>query len=271
MLRQRIHNIIFESDTVAGRLFDVTLLALIVMSTVLVLLDSVPVYHAVYGDVFWVLDWGITILFSIEYGLRIYAVQKKTSYVFSFFGIVDILSIIPTYLSLFFSGTHYLGIIRAFRLLRIFRIFNLKEYLSSGIAIQHALLASYKKIVVFLLFIILAVFVFGGVMYVVENGQPDSKFDSIPNGIYWAIVTITTVGYGDISPVTPLGRFIASVVMILGYAVIAVPTGIVSGEIAKHTKSAKNLDFTQHCNGCGKDEHQEGALYCDRCGTGLRD
>jgi len=231
--KQRIHEIIFESGTAAGRLFDVWLLATILLSTILVMIDSVPAIHARHADLLLVLEWIITLLFTFEYFLRVYVVKRKRAYIFSFYGIVDILSILPTFLSLVLGGAQFLAIIRLLRMVRIFRIFNLRDYIFSGLSIVAALNQSRKKITVFLLFILLMVCVFGGVMYVVESGHPESGFASIPKSIYWAIVTITTVGYGDISPVTALGQLLASIVMIMGYAVIAVPTGIVTAEISK--------------------------------------
>ena len=264
--RARVHNILFESDTRLGKLFDIWLFVFILISSLIVMLDSVPELHRKYGYEFLIVEWVITIFFTIEYILRIYAVKQPLKYMTSPFGIIDLLSIIPTYLSLLFSGTQLLAIVRVLRLLRIFRIFNLKEYLRGGQVIFIALRESRKKIIVFLLFIFLVVTVFGGIMYVVERDHPESGFESIPISIYWAIVTITTVGYGDISPVTALGRFLASVIMIMGYATIAVPTGIVTSEFAR---IKKDIDYTQHCQSCGYDTHDREAKYCKICGEKL--
>lgn len=266
MNKERIHQIIFESDTRAGKAFDVVLLFLILVSTVLVMLDSIPSYREMHGELLSTLEWIITICFTIEYLLRIYSLRNKAAYVTSFFGIVDILSILPTYLSLAFGGAHYLSIIRTLRLLRIFRIFNLNEYMAGGLAIYSALRESRRKILVFLVFITLVVFVFGGVMYLVESKQPESGFENIPISIYWAIVTITTVGYGDISPVTPLGRFLASLIMIIGYAVIAVPTGIVTSEMTRQKPTRHNPST---CSECCNTEHTDQATYCCKCGARL--
>jgi voltage-gated potassium channel len=267
--KKRIHEIIFESGTRAGRLFDVWLLITIFLSTLLVMVDSVPSIHAQYARPLLMLEWIITGFFTLEYALRIYSIRRKTAYVFSFFGIVDILSILPTYLSLFLGGAHFLSIIRLLRMVRIFRIFNLRDYVFSGLTIMAALNQSRKKITVFLLFILLMVSVFGGVMYVVESGHPESGFASIPQSIYWAIVTITTVGYGDIAPVTVLGKFLASIVMIMGYAVIAVPTGIVTAEISKQRHM--HVDPSQHCGNCGNDDHIDHSNFCCKCGEPLNE
>ncbi len=267
MNKEKLHNIVFESNTRAGRMFDLSVLIAILFSTLLVMLDSVPSYHNRFGGLFLNLEWIITIFFTLEYLLRIYVVKNKGAYLFSFFGIVDLLSILPSYLGLFIAGGQFLSIIRVLRLMRIFRILNLSEYTQSGLLIMGALRESRKKIIVFLIFILLMVSAFGGVMYVVESGHPESGFESIPISIYWAIVTITTVGYGDISPVTPVGRFLASVVMILGYAVIAVPTGIVTAEMGKFRQS--KMDFTQHCDACGATDHPKDSKFCWNCGESL--
>lgn len=267
MNKERLHNIVFESNTKAGRMFDLAILYAILFSTLIVMLDSVPGYHEKYGEILLTLEWIVTIFFTLEYLLRIYVVKNKSVYLFSFFGLVDLMSILPSYLSLFVAGGQFLSIIRVLRLIRIFRILNLSEYTHSGLVIMGALQESRKKITVFLLFILLMVSAFGGVMYVVESGHPESGFESIPISIYWAIVTITTVGYGDISPVTPVGRFLASLVMILGYAVIAVPTGIVTAEIGKFRQP--KMDFTQHCDSCGTTDHPRGSQYCWNCGESL--
>lgn len=265
-LRTRVHNILFESDTFLGKTFDIFLFLFIVVSSIVVMLDSVPTLHQKYGYEFLVIEWIITISFTIEYFLRIYSVKRPFSYITSAFGVIDLLSIIPTYLSLFLGGAQLLSIIRVLRLLRIFRIFNLKEYLRGGLIIYVALKESQKKIVVFLLFIMLVVIVFGGIMYIVEKEHPESGFESIPISIYWAVVTITTVGYGDISPVTPIGRFLASIIMIMGYAIIAVPTGIVTSE---YSRLRKEIDYSQHCRNCGYETHDKEAKFCKMCGEKL--
>lgn len=264
--RARVHNILFESDSFLGKTFDIFLFVFIMVSCIVVMMDSVPSLHQKYGYEFWVAEWVITIAFTVEYFLRIYAVNQPLKYITSAFGVIDLLSIIPTYLSLFMGGAQLLAIIRVLRLIRIFRIFNLRDYLRGGLIIYLALRESRKKIVVFLLFIFLVVIVFGGVMYIVEKDHPESGFESIPISIYWAVVTITTVGYGDISPVTALGRFLASIIMVMGYAIIAVPTGIVTSEFSRIKKEA---DFTQHCQNCGCESHDRDAKFCKICGEKL--
>lgn len=261
--REKIHEVIFEADTRAGKVFDVVLMICIVASVLVVMLESVAELNARYHDLFLVLEWIFTIIFTIEYFLRIYCVYRPWKYMTSFFGIVDLLAIIPTYLSLFISGTQYLLVIRALRLMRVFRIFKLANFLKESRVIISSLRASRPKITVFLVFVLLMVIIIGSFMYLIESGQ-DSNFTSIPRSIYWAIVTLTTVGYGDIAPQTPLGQFLASVVMIMGYAVIAVPTGIVSAEMVAQNNIRQNN--TQTCRNCSAESHQDDAVYCRRCG-----
>lgn len=264
--RERLHQIIFESDTPAGKLFDVALLAMILFSIGLLMLDTVPSIQAKWGKTLYVLEWAVTVFFTIEYLIRLYSVYKPIKYVTSFYGLVDIASILPVYLSLFIPGAHSLMIVRSLRLLRLFRIFKLNVFLNQGNQILMAMRASREKILVFMFFVVLMVFVFGSIMYVLEN-RANPEFDSIPTSIYWAIVTITTVGYGDISPVTPLGKLIASLIMMLGYAVIAVPTGIVTSSLVNLGRK----NSTQHCPGCSREGHEEDAVYCKYCGAGLGD
>ena len=264
--RVRLHEIIFETDTRAGKAFDIVLLMLISMSVVTVMLESVESFERVNRSFLAQLDWAFTIVFTIEYVLRIIAVHRPRAYVLSFFGIVDLLSILPTYLSLFFVHTQALTVIRALRLLRIFRILKLGNYLSESQVITKSLAASQRKISVFLFAILLIVTIIGAIMYVIE-GDTNEGFASIPLAIYWAIVTLTTVGFGDITPKTALGQFISAIVMILGYAVIAVPTGIVSAEMASQRR-ATHLN-SQVCRFCGEDEHADDAAFCKRCGNSL--
>ncbi len=262
--RERLHEIIFEADTPMGRIVDITLLILIILSVIVVMLESVDKIGIPYHNFFYGLEWFFTIIFTIEYVLRIISVHIKRKYMFSFFGIVDLLAILPTYLSLFVPGSQYLTVVRALRILRIFRILKLAQYLNESRIIVTALRNSLPKITVFLLFVILLVTIFGSIMYLVEGGE-GSKFTSIPESIYWAIVTLTTVGYGDISPVTAIGQFLAAVVMILGYAVIAVPTGIVTGELLNPTKEEEEIT-TQVCRYCSREGHDSDAEYCKYCG-----
>jgi len=268
--RERLHQIIFEADTPAGKYFDIMLMIAIIASVAIVMLESVPAYQERYGTFFIVIEWIFTTFFTIEYVLRLYCVHKPLKYATSFFGIIDLVSILPTFLSLLIPGTQSLMVIRGLRLLRVFRIFKLANFLDQGQVIITALKASRDKIIVFVLFILLAVCIFGSLMYLVE-GQSNPEFDSIPRSVYWAVVTLTTVGYGDISPVTPFGQFIAAIIMISGYAVIAVPTGIVTSEVMNATsakKSKKELS-TQHCKYCSADGHDRDAIHCKYCGNQL--
>lgn len=266
--KERIHEVIFEADTPMGRTFDICLLIVISISVVIVMLESVDYIQVKYASLFFVLEWIFTIIFTIEYGLRIYAVYRPMKYMTSFFGVIDLLAILPAYLSLFFAGTHYFIVIRALRLIRIFRIFKLGHFLKEGAIITNALRASRAKIFVFLMSVTLLVIIIGAFMYVVEGGNNDS-FSSIPRSIYWAIVTLTTVGYGDIVPRTELGQFFSAVVMILGYAIIAVPTGIVSAEMVNATNATKNN--TQACRYCGGEGHDDDAVHCKYCGELLNE
>lgn len=260
---KRLHEIIFESDTRAGRLFDIVLLWLIVSSVVVILLESMKNLRDDYGEAFYYLEWIFTILFTIEYVLRLLSVRRPLSYAFSFFGIIDLLAIIPGYLSLLLPGTHYLLTIRILRMLRVFRILKLTEYISEARVITSALSASRRKISVFMLAVVAIVTVVGSLMYVVEGEE--NGFTDIPTSIYWAIVTLTTVGYGDLSPKTALGKMLASVVMILGYAIIAVPTGIVTAELSRNIKQVS----TQVCPECHAQEHDADAVFCKICGSHL--
>ena len=264
--RKKLHDIIFEAETKEGRFFDISLLFIILMSVIVVMLETVEAYSEKYGAFFYALEWFFTIIFLIEYCLRIYCVHKPWKYIFSFFGIVDLLSILPTFLSLYFAGSQSLMIIRGLRLLRVFRIFKLAHFLSQGQIIITALKASRAKIAVFIIFILILVSIFGSLMYLIE-GRSNSGFDNIPRSIYWAIVTLTTVGYGDISPVTPLGQLIASMIMISGYAILAVPTGIVTGEIIKGNRGRRN--YTETCPHCMEEGHDADAIYCNHCGGSL--
>jgi voltage-gated potassium channel len=262
--QKKLHDVIYESNTTAGKAFDVTLLIFILASILLVMLDSVNRYHVRYGRLFDILEWTFTILFTIEYILRLICIKKPLMYVRSFLGTIDLLAIIPSYLSIFFIGAQSLLVLRALRLLRIFRIFKLNHYLSEMDYLGSALRASLKKISIFMLVVLSLVIILGSVMYLVENGE--NGFDSIPDSIYWAIVTITTVGYGDISPVTPMGKFIASVIMIIGYGIIAVPTGIFTAEVAMARRQSKG---TEACPNCGREGHDSNARYCKFCGSKL--
>ena len=269
-LRSRLHEIIFEADTPAGRWFDIILLFAIIASVIVVMLESISELNEKYHDVFYALEWGFTILFTVEYLLRLYTVKIPIRYATSFYGVIDFLAIIPTYLSLLISGTQYLLVIRILRLLRVFRVFKLAHFLVEGDIIIQAMRASRAKITVFLMFILLLVTIIGAIMYLVE-GYSNPSFSSIPRSIYWSIVTLTTVGYGDITPVTSLGQFISAIVMIMGYAVIAVPTGIVSSEFISQYYKQKKPVTTQVCINCSLEGHDPDAKFCKYCGFPLED
>ncbi len=259
--KQKIYEVIFEADTPTGKYFDVSLLIIILISVALVVLESVPTILANNESILKILEWVITIIFTLEYMLRIIIVKKPFRYIFSFYGIIDFLSVIPTYLSLIIIGSHSLVVIRILRLLRVFRILKLTRYTQAGRVLARAMWASREKISVFIFFVVILVIVVGTIMYIVEG--PQHGFTSIPRGIYWAIVTLTTVGYGDISPETPIGQFFASIVMIMGYAIIAVPTGIVTAEII-NPSTKQNTQVCQHCL-CPA--HDDDAVFCKKCGS----
>ena len=265
--KNRLHEIIYEADTPAGKSFDVIILIMILASVILVMLESVSYIDQEYATLFNILEWIITIVFTIEYFLRIIAISKPKNYIFSFYGIIDFLSTVPKYLSLLFVGTHALVALRALRLLRVFRILKLARFIGESNNLVSSLKASRAKISVFLFAVLIVSIILGTVMYLIEG--PEHGFTSIPRSVYWCIVTLTTVGYGDISPETPLGQFIASIVMILGYGIIAVPTGIVSAEYAQQTKENKIPLNTQHCSNCNADNHLDDAKFCHNCGYTL--
>lgn len=262
--RARVHEIIYEADTRAGRLFDIALFSAIVTSVVLVMLDSVSWINAEYGHFIYAAEWFFTILFTIEYGLRLLCVARPVKYATSFFGLVDLMAIVPTFLDLVLPGGRYLLVIRIIRILRIFRTFRLFEYMTEGMYIVQALKASRKKIVVFLLAVLTLVVVLGSLMFLIEGSE--NGFTSIPRSIYWAIVTMTTVGYGDIAPRTSLGMGLAAIVMILGYAILAVPTGIVTVEMVHAASTRKS---TQSCPTCLAEGHELDAVFCKHCGHKL--
>lgn len=264
-LRRRLYEIVFEADTPAGRGFDVALLVVILISIVAVLLESVDPVRAEYGRLLRWVEWTITILFTIEYVLRLWLVRHPVHYAWSFFGIVDLLSILPTYVSVLVPGAQSFLVIRALRLLRVFRILKLAHFLGEANLLGRALRASSRKITVFLVTVLTLVLIIGAVMYLVEG--PESGFTSIPTSMYWAVVTLTTVGYGDIAPQTVLGQFLASMVMIMGYGIIAVPTGIVTVEMAEAFRQGSRDQRV--CEACGLAEHDEDARYCKRCGQEL--
>ena len=271
-LKNKLHTIIYEADTPMGKLFDVVLLILILVSVILVMLESVTSIDTHYHDLLYFGEWVITIFFTIEYILRIITVKKASNYIFSFYGIIDLLSTIPLYLSFILAGSNALLAVRALRLLRVFRILKITRYMGEANKLNKALRDSKPKILVFLFAVLILSIIAGTIMYLVEGEQ--SGFVSIPTSVYWCIVTLTTVGFGDIAPVTPLGQFIAAIIMIMGYGIIAVPTGIVSAEYAsKKTHTVDDPEYihvnTQSCQNCNENNHHDNAEFCHKCGTTL--
>lgn len=264
-LKQQIYSIVFESDPPKGKLFDITLISCITVSVLLIVLESMHIFpHTAYLTL-RVIEYLLTLFFTVEYLARIYCLQQPRKYIFSFFGIVDLLSILPVYLSFFLNTSHYLLVIRAFRLIRIFRIFKLMLFIREGNLLLRSLWISAPKISIFFFFVLILVTSMGTVMYMIEGTHPESSFNNIPNSIYWAIVTMTTVGYGDITPVTPVGRFLSAVIMLIGYTIIAVPTGIVSATmVSEHNKRRR-----YRCPQCGREEDDIESVYCKYCGCKL--
>ncbi len=272
--KTKLHDIIYEADTPSGKLFDVLLFVTIIASIILVMLESIESFDKNHHDLLNISEWVITILFSIEYIARIITVKKPLNYVFSFYGVIDLLSTIPKYISLLFGGIHALAALRALRLLRIFRILKLARYMGASNMLSTALKASRVKISVFLFAVLIVCIIFGTLMYLIEGAE--SGFTSIPVSVYWCIVTLTTVGFGDIAPITPLGQLLAAIIMILGYGIIAVPTGIVSAEYtAQNNNNKKNTTEptvhlnSQSCENCLAEKHRDKADYCYNCGERL--
>jgi voltage-gated potassium channel len=264
-LKERLHRIIFGVDTSAGRAFDIVLLVLILASICFLMLETVEEFRSKWSATFKALDWIITSLFTIEYSLRVWTSENRKRYVFSFYGIVDLLSILPTYVSLFFVGTHALATIRVLRLLRIFRVLKLVQFMGEAHKLRQAMRTSAKKIVVFVFFVVIVSVIIGTLMFLIEGKE--HGFTSIPRSIYWAIVTLTTVGYGDIAPQTPVGQILATVLMVTGYGVIAVPTGLVTAELVRRDMSDANM--VKKCPSCGHETNRNDAKYCSNCGTSL--
>lgn len=262
--KRKLHIVIFGSNTRSGRMFDIILLISIILSVLAVFIDSVEKYHILYGTELYIAEWFFTILFSIEYVLRIISVKHKWRYIFSFYGIIDLLAILPTYISLLVTGTQFLLVIRILRLLRVFRILKLDRFVGASGYLMASLKTSRHKILVFLSTVLSIVVIMGALMYLIEG--PQNGFSSIPKSIYWAIVTLTTVGYGDIAPQTFWGQTLASMIMILGYSIIAVPTGIITVEMARQKSVSPG---TAVCNNCGQSGHPENAHYCYHCGEKL--
>jgi voltage-gated potassium channel len=262
--RERLHIVIFQTDTPAGRRFDKALLVIILLSLLVTIIDSIESIHREYADWFAYAEWGFTLIFAVEYLLRLYCSPKPMKYAFSFYGLVDLLAIVPGVLAIYYSDAQYLLIVRIIRMLRIFRVLKLGNYLRQANYLLAALRGSKQKIIVFLVTVSTLVTVFGTLMYVIEG--PQNGFSSIPKGIYWAIVTLTTVGFGDIVPKTPLGQMLSSLVMIIGYSIIAVPTGIFTAELAN---AMRGEQLKHDCPVCAKKFHEHGAAFCSSCGNAL--
>lgn len=264
--KNKLHTVIFEADTPKGKFFDEALIFLIVLSVIAVMMNSVKSINLQYGNLLYIAEWVFTIIFTIEYIMRLISVGKPMKYATSFFGIVDLIAFLPTYLSAIIPGSEMFLVVRVLRVLRIFRVLKILPYITEAQMLRRALAASRRKIFVFLLAVFLIVIIMGSIMYVIEGEE--NGFTSIPRSVYWSIVTLTTVGYGDISPQTPLGQVIASIIMIFGYGLIAVPTGIVTVEMSKGKTNTFN---TQSCPECSAEGHDSDAKHCKFCGADLYD
>ena len=264
-IKEKIRSVIFEANTPAGKVFDVLLIVVILLSVLAVSLDSVTSISQKYGDVLLVIEWGFTVLFTVEYLLRLWTIQNTWLYARSFYGVIDLLGSLPTYLSIWFADAHYFLVVRVLRVLRIFRVFRMVRYVGEAELIAQALVASRRKITVFVCSVLALVVVFGSLMYLVEGGT-NTEFSSIPQSIYWAVTTMTTVGYGDVAPDTGLGRGLAAVIMIMGYGIIAVPTGIVTLELNEAHRKRAN---TKTCPACSAEGHSYESSFCWRCGSAL--
>ncbi len=265
--QKKIYEVIFGYETRAGRWFDILLILLIIISVSAVLLDSIASVHARYSDLLYRLELIFTVLFTLEYALRLYSTPDKRRYIFSFYGVIDLLSILPTYIAFFYPSAVYLIVVRIMRVLRVFRILKLMRYMGEANMLYAALLQARRKIFVFLFSVVTLIIIFGALMFIIEGGE--NGFDSIPQSIYWAIVTITTVGYGDVAPQTPFGQFIAAIAMICGYAIIAVPTGIIGAELMQQVHDQKNTPKTldSECTSCKATGHDLDARHCKYCGN----
>lgn len=269
--KNKLHEVIYEADTPAGKLFDIALFILIIISVILVMLESIKEVDQNYHGTLLVMEWCVTIFFSLEYIARVISIKKPWKYILSFYGIIDFVSTIPLYLSYILAGSQVLLAVRAFRLLRIFRILKLVKFMGEASQLQKALKASKTKIAVFIYVVLILSVILGTLMYIIEGDE--AGFTSIPRSIYWTIVTLTTVGYGDIAPQTNLGQFFATIIMILGYGIIAVPTGIVTVEFSKQSKGRDDDNYvhvnTQSCPNCSLEGHRDDATHCYNCGHTL--
>ncbi|WP_232825175.1 MULTISPECIES: ion transporter [Salinicola] len=263
--RKQLFQIIFESDTRAGKTFDIVLITLILLSVMVVFVDSVPHLHQRYGEWFLLSEWVFTLIFTFELALRLYCLERPLRYLKSFYGVLDLLAILPTWLSLFLPGAQSLLVLRVLRVLRVFRVLRLMEFVGEGRLLLQALRRSQRKILLFLITVLLIITIFGALIYMIE--PPEAGFTSMPRSMYWAIVTLTTVGYGDIAPVTPVGQFISAFMMILGYSILAVPTGVFSAEVIRSIRDERYSD--EACPGCGHEGHERDSRYCRLCGTWL--
>jgi len=264
-LRTRLFQIVFESDTPLAKGFDIALIVAILASVAVVMLDSVPAYHAAHGPLFYWLEWGFTLAFTVELAVRVYCLERPLQYLRSFYGIIDLVAILPTWLTLLLPGAQALVIVRLLRVLRIFRVLRLMQFVGEGRLLIGALRRSTHQIFLFLFTVFMLVTIFAALIYLIEPAE--AGFSSIPVAIYWAIVTLTTVGYGDIVPVTPLGQAISTLVMLIGYSIIAVPTGVFSAEVIRSIRADRYSE--EACPGCGHDRHEKRARYCLKCGTWL--
>lgn len=266
-MQKIIYDVIFGYESRAGKLFDIALIVLIIASVTAVMFDSVASYHAQYGVFLYRLEWLFTILFTIEYALRLYSTPNKKAYIFSFYGIIDLASILPTYIAFLFPSAVYLIVIRVMRVLRIFRILKLLRYMGEANMLYVALIQARRKILVFLFSIVTIIIIFGALMFIIEG--PENGFNNIPQSIYWAIVTVTTVGYGDIAPQTAIGQFVAAIAMISGYAFIAVPTGIIGAELMQQVqqRAPRKFEEDRECVSCHATAHDLDARHCKFCGN----
>lgn len=264
VFKQHLYDVIFEADTRAGKAFDVLLLMAIMTSVVLTMMSSVLAIRTEYGTLLFILNALFTVLFTVEYGLRLYCARKPIKYVRSFFGVVDLLAVLPFYIGLFIPSTRFFDVIKVLRMLRIFRVLKMAQYVGEADLLKNALVASRRKIGIFLVVVMTIVVIIGSLMYVIEGDT--NGFTSIPQSVYWAIVTLTTVGYGDISPHTPLGQTLAACIMIMGYSIIAVPSGIITAELGLTVGQGRT---TRRCAACGEEQHDADAAHCKRCGAKL--
>ncbi len=264
--KERLYNIIFESDTPEGKAFDVILMVCIALSVLIAIFGSAITAEWAKRTVFY-LEYFFTAFFTVEYILRIYCSRNPKNYIFSLFGIIDLLAILPMYLGFIFPKIQYAIVFRVLRLVRVFRILKLFNFLTEGNILIRAIVSGWRKIAVFFSFVVILVICLGTLMFMVEGGQPGSQFDNLPNSIYWAVVTLSTVGYGDIAPVTPLGRFLSTIIMLLGYTILAVPSGIISAEFIR----GQNVSINKRCSNCGRAGHEPEARFCKYCGAAFED